>query len=262
MHMSDTTPLISCICITRAKPHLLRRAISCYEAQTYGNRELVILYEDDDEATAAFLETAHLPEMVSIMKVAANPKQKLGTLRNMAVEAARGTFICQWDDDDWCHSGRLEQQYAALKNTHFQASLLTQWIVYDDTRNDAYISNTRLWEGSILCNKEVMLQKRYEQVARGEDTAVIDHLKSKDYICEINGKAGLYIYIYHGSNTWHAAHWNAIFDHSKQLSVSQAALIRSILDGELSNREGSRLIDELFVTLNRNVNSNAQLPLI
>ena len=51
---SISLPLISCICITRNRPGYLSKAIVCFKQQTYPNKELVILYEEDDLLTAAF----------------------------------------------------------------------------------------------------------------------------------------------------------------------------------------------------------------
>ena len=51
------TPLISCLCVTRARVPLLKRAVACFHAQTYPQKELVLLYEHDDRETAAFIDT-------------------------------------------------------------------------------------------------------------------------------------------------------------------------------------------------------------
>ena len=74
--MNNQLPLISCICVTREKPSLLKRAIDCFLAQTYPNKELVILYEDDDYATEE-LVGAGFPDNSSIRlsKVPAYPKK-------------------------------------------------------------------------------------------------------------------------------------------------------------------------------------------
>lgn len=51
-----TPPLVSCLCVTRHKPQKLRRAVACFIAQSYPNKELVIVYETDDRATMTLLE--------------------------------------------------------------------------------------------------------------------------------------------------------------------------------------------------------------
>jgi glycosyltransferase involved in cell wall biosynthesis len=245
--VNNNFPLISCICITRGKPHLLQRAIGCFDAQTYANRELIILYEDDDDLVRNFLKQNTFALSVKIIEVSASPKRNLGELRNIAIAAASGEFICQWDEDDWCHAGRLSFQYEGIANTGYKASILTKWLIFDCTKGNAYISNERLWEGSILCSKSIIQQKKYEHLQMGEDTAVISYLKAGNYIFEMKDRMGLYIYVYHGHNTWHRTHWETIFRHSRALDKNVADLIQSILRGEYTNTYASRLIDELML---------------
>ena len=244
--INNTLPFISCVCVTRGKPKLLQRAISCFEAQTYLNKELIIVYEEDDLPTRQFVEANRFNPAVKIIEISINPKRKLGNLRNIAIREASGTYICQWDDDDWYHIQRLEHQYQLLHKSGYQASVMTQWLIFDNTRGDAYISNKRRWEGSILCRKDVLQLKQYEETAKGEDTVVIEYLHSKNYIYEIKNHVALYIYIYHGGNTWDLTHWENIFRHSDKLSAEQAGKIGEILNGAYTVEEGSFLIDHLL----------------
>jgi glycosyltransferase involved in cell wall biosynthesis len=241
-------PVISCICITRAKPQMLKRAIACFTAQSYIEKELIVVYEDDDVATEYFVNTyKHSPgESIRFICVNTTPKCTLGELRNIGIDKATGTFICQWDDDDWCHVNRLEYQYNVIRNTSYKASVLTQWLVFDAIKGNAYISNKRLWEGSLLCCKSLIGQKQYEHVAMGEDTPVIDFLKSSNHICEIACCSNLYIYVYHGCNTWHLAHWEEIFRCSKYLGKKISQEIAMILNGEYQHKEASEIVDWLL----------------
>jgi len=49
--INNRPPVISCICVTRKKPALLERAVRCFLIQSYQQKELVIVYEDDDQVT-------------------------------------------------------------------------------------------------------------------------------------------------------------------------------------------------------------------
>jgi glycosyltransferase involved in cell wall biosynthesis len=242
-------PLISCLCLTRYKPDLLKRAVSCFEAQAYPNKELIILYEDDDSLTDEYVSKTTFQHSVKTVKVRASRLNKLGELRNLAIDNASGAFICQWDDDDWYHSDRLSYQYDIIVNSGYSASIMTQWLIYNAIDETAYVSNSRLWEGSILCNKELIKQKKYDNLEAGEDTPVIDYLRMNDHICEIPDRVGLYIYMYHGKNTWHYEHWNTIFKCSTALPESYSANIARIIKGEYTVVEGSKLIDTMFKQL-------------
>ncbi|KAB2835022.1 MAG: hypothetical protein F9K51_00895, partial [Candidatus Dadabacteria bacterium] len=55
--LTSSSPLISCLCITRGRTKLLGRAVQSFRDQTYPNKELVLLYESGDAETAEYLKT-------------------------------------------------------------------------------------------------------------------------------------------------------------------------------------------------------------
>lgn len=246
--MNNSQPaLISCICVTRRKPTLLKRAIECYLAQTYPEKELVILYEDDDEATNEFLGQGFPPESgIRLFRVPSYPKIALGQLRNLAIGIARGEFVCQWDDDDWYHARRLEEQYGQLFDEGCHGSILTQWLVFDSITGKAYVSHMRLWEGSILCKASVLQLKAYEDKPQGEDTATIEYLARLNCLHLMKRYPGLYIYVYHGYNTWSYDHWTAIFKCSTELPADDSKVVANILEGKYTVVEGSLLLDGIL----------------
>jgi glycosyltransferase involved in cell wall biosynthesis len=178
--------------------------------------------------------------------VPAYPKTALGELRNLAVRSAGGEFICQWDDDDWYHSRRLEQQYEGLFSDGRHGSVIVQWIVFDAITSTAYLSHVRLWEGSILCRKNILQLKAYADKTVGEDTKTIEYLAQMDHLHFLTGLPGLYIYVYHGSNTWNYDHWSAIFRFSTELSKEESSVVEDILNGKYSVHEGSLLLDGIL----------------
>ena len=85
----DPDELISCLCVTRGRVALLGRAVGCFLEQTHARRELLILFESDDAATRDYV--ASLADLrIRGIEVPVLPKQTLGSLRNLAVAAARG----------------------------------------------------------------------------------------------------------------------------------------------------------------------------
>lgn len=240
-----STPLISCLCVTRGKPVLLQRALNCFMAQTYENKELIIVYEDDDVLTANWLLKIN-DENVKKVKVKKTAKINLGELRNIAIKNATGQFVCQWDDDDWYHIGRLEYQFEVIKSTGTIGSIMTKWIVFDTTTQKAYLSNQRLWEGSILCKKSVITEKMYENQKMGEDTAVINYLFSSKKIAIIDNAPNLYIYVYHGMNTWDYDHWSLVFKMSHELSIKDSQKIKDLLDSDSSITDSSVILDNII----------------
>jgi glycosyltransferase involved in cell wall biosynthesis len=201
--MNEEAPLISCLCVTRHRVPLLQRAVACFLAQTHASRELVLLYESDDAATADYVRELRSP-WVRAFEVPARPKLPLGSLRNLAVEAARGAYVTQWDDDDWHAPERLAAQLGALRDCGLPACALYRWTVYDEVTGRAYLSNGRAWEGSLLTRRNAL--PAYQALKRGEDTAGVEAMQAAGLLALLD-RPDLYVYVYHGRNTWDRLHW-------------------------------------------------------
>ena len=82
----DAAPLeramISCIMPTRGRADLVERAIDCFRAQDYPDRELIIVHDLDSD-----LPSGIAGDDVRILRAREN---SIGGKRNQAVEAARG----------------------------------------------------------------------------------------------------------------------------------------------------------------------------
>ena len=238
-------PLISCLCITRDKPALLKRAIRSFHDQTYVNKELIIVFESDDLSTKQFVEQISDHDVFKV-EVASSPRQTLGQLRNLSVLKGHGDYFCQWDDDDWYHNSRLELQMNAIKESRLPACVMVQWLVFDATRERAYVSNMRPWEGSLLCRKSLIDSAlKYDETARGEETNLVTKFLLKNLVVTV-ARPQLYIYVYHGKNVWGHEHWENIFAASKALAPESAVIIRDILENRHSGEEASRLLDRMM----------------
>jgi glycosyltransferase involved in cell wall biosynthesis len=241
--------LVSCLCVTRGKPDQLRRAISCFQGQSYQSRELIVLSEDDDERTEAVLDQVTPSDgRIRRIRIPSRPKLTLGQLRNLSIEGALGRFICQWDDDDWYHTDRIALQVQALESNASSACLLTNWLVFDEITRDAYFSHFRLWEGSLMCRRDLYtVGFSYPALSRSEDYVLVDQLMKGGHVFPLTF-AGLYIYTTHSNNTWPRAHFEGIFSRSQKLSGKHAELLEQILAGTLSHAAASaRLRDEEFL---------------
>jgi len=240
----SSKPLISCLCVTRGKVQYLQRAIRCFQSQSYRNRELLILYEDDDRRTREYV-AGILDRGISTAEVPGSPKLTLGRLRNLAIEKCRGEYFCQWDDDDWFHRNRLEFQMQVIQESRMPASIMMQWLVYEMSEGQAYISNRRPWEGSILCKKALIGEEMlYDDLLKGEDTNLIKSLFARSLVFPIL-MPKLYIYVYHGRNTWEYEHWKPIIEAGKRLTASSSRLISDILSGRYSEEEASDRLDKI-----------------
>jgi len=241
----DNFPLISCLCVTEKRPKLLKRAIDCFNKQTYENKQLVILCKDNDLETSNFLKNIRLTNIKAVI-IPSHPEKKLGFIRNLAVKYADGDYICQWDDDDWYHSNRISTQFQILKNEKKQGSVLTRMLLFDEVKNNTYISHRRdYWEGSLMCEKTLFLEKEYDNINRGEDTPLVEYLYNSNKLVQIENAANLYIYVYHENNTWDYNHFEEIYNCSKELPEF-SNIIKELLDNFYSNADSSILFNKLW----------------
>ncbi|MDO8420915.1 MAG: glycosyltransferase [Parvibaculum sp.] len=200
--VNHTPPLISCLMVTRNRYHLSRHALTAFLAQTYSNSELIII--DDGDCTKLADEVARLNDPRLRFIKPATHNASLGRLRNLAVDEARGNYVCQWDDDDLSDPHRLQIQLAAIFVTEARASFLKRWLIWMPLQKRATISTERVWEGSMLCEKAIM--PRYPELARGEDTPVMEKICAEHATAHLDIPR-LYVYVAHGANTWNDEHF-------------------------------------------------------
>ncbi|WP_160713061.1 glycosyltransferase family A protein [Chitinophaga solisilvae] len=229
-------PKISCLCISGSRPHLLENTIRCFVAQTYPEKELIIVSRGEDpeytRITAAFADKG-----VRYYGVDAAAETTLGELRNIALQQAGGDYFCVWDDDDWHHARRLEIQYNAAVSNAKQGTVLAYSLLYDQTRGEAFLSDPVLPPGTILCSMEALTeQMRYAPINSGEDTHFLTSLVGGNLlfplVCPV-----LYIYVFHGSNTVSAAHFSKMV--STALPAGISAVIGDIIAGRRSVEDAS-----------------------
>lgn len=240
-------PSVSCLMITRGDLFPARLAIECFLAQTYAPRELVIVCATPGGAVLeALVDAVQDPRI----RFVAAPPGTLGSLRNRAVAAARGELLCIWDDDDLCAPGRIEEQVAALLATGAAAAFLPMLHAWWPAQRRLAATDRRPWEGSMLVRRA--LAPRYPEIERGEDTAVLQALRTEHPIV-LTAPGRQYCYVIHGGNISPEAHFEAIIgrarhrfgneDYSRVLGLlSQEMPIRGYLAG-LAARAGVHTAD-------------------
>lgn len=193
-------PLISCLCITKNNYDLVSLSIDCFKKQIYPNKELIVVYEDNNDHIDKIIQE-YSESNIKYIKIKSNPKKTLGELRNISIEVSKGTYICQWDDDDWYSPLRLWEQFYHMKSQNKEGSILKKWLVYDNVKNILQVSK-RLslagWEGSVLYKKS-KIKNLYELLSKGEDTGFIEKIQTELAVID---HPELYIYRIHSCNTW------------------------------------------------------------
>ncbi len=211
-------PLISCLCVTKNRVPLLKRAIRCFEAQTYPNKELIVVGQFSDKSTLDLMINDKRFKGGNIHGYSCDPEANLGELRNQSLAFARGGFIAQWDDDDWHHPHRLKEQMDSIIASGRQACTMQQWVIHNAVLGGFYISGARNWEGSLLSHRSIM--PTYPSLTRGEDSPVVKLLVGTGHMVSLCGRPELYVYTYHGGNTWDEEHFTQLILRSTEVDLN------------------------------------------
>jgi glycosyltransferase involved in cell wall biosynthesis len=242
MNENNSLPLVSCLCVTKNELPILTKAIDCFNAQTYPNKELIILKQNHDPVVIQALQNLNASNIFFID--ATNLQElTLGELRNLSIEKSNGEFFCVWDDDDWYHADRLRIQVDAAITSQHPVTALTNELVFDKSSNRVFFSLIRLWENSILCRRSLFDDGiRYPPLPRGEDAHFLKQLLSKSRVFPVIS-ANLYIYVFHGGNTSVASNFHNFFAIGQELSEKSAQVVVDILNGKYTAEEASRVMD-------------------
>lgn len=206
----ENLPLVSALLITKNRKKQTLMAIECFLAQTYAAKELVIIDEGERELEQSVRKMAN--PLISYHRN--ENRSNLGQLRNQAIKIAKGEYVCQWDDDDLYHPNKISYQLAICEQKKADACFLLRELLLDQPRMSLAISDYRLWEGTILARKDKMVA--YPAWRKGEDYWVVHRLAQKGTVVALDWPE-LYLYIYHGSNTWDKQHFAEVWGKATRL---------------------------------------------
>jgi glycosyltransferase involved in cell wall biosynthesis len=224
--MTDSNSLISCLCLTHKRLPMLRCAIACFLAQTHPQRELIVLHLDSDPSTRDYLRTLDQP-MIRSIELPVSPHVTLGARRNLLIEAARGRYVANWDDDDWHAPTRLTQQLQVIASSGLAACVLRNLVFHDRAAGQSYLTQARSWEQTVLAMKQSM--PLYGDLDIGDDVVCVQALAQRGQLAEL-ASPHLYVYSYHGANAGSVTHFRKnLFAFSQPLEASFSLRIGQLL---------------------------------
>jgi glycosyltransferase involved in cell wall biosynthesis len=215
---TKTWPSISCLMVTHDRLALAKRAIQCFARQTYSNCELVIVADGHTRYRDALQRYATERGLDRVRLVTVDTAgASLGALRNVSLAAADGDLVCQWDDDDCYHPDRLRVQVEHLLANRGRACFLTDHLHYlEDDAALVWIDWTlggKSGRDQLLPGTMVMFRDprfRYPEAgpyaSRGEDSMLLSDLYDNVPVVAARGVGHLYLYTYHGRNTFDRQH--------------------------------------------------------
>lgn len=215
-------PKISCLTVTLDRLVQLKMAIRCFCDQTYPNKELVIVTDGTNWFKRAINDYLKYLNRTDIRFVPIKSNgYNLGQLRNISIMEATGDIICQWDDDDLYHPNRLQIQYMQMLADNADASFFTDQLQYwwedrilnwVDWTKDTQTGPWQLIPGSMMMYKN--LNYTYPEkgiyARTGEDSALLDALYPHLEVSRLSNSGYLYVYTYHGRNTFSREHHGRI----------------------------------------------------
>jgi len=159
--MSD--PLVTCLCLTYGRPHLLGEAVKCFIDQDYPNKELIIL--NDQEGVELCLENC--PDNIKIINY---PKRfnSLGEKRNYSKTLGNGDYYAIWDDDDLYTPFRLSESIKGMIEYRGYDIIKAKDAVISVDNSNYKIANN-LFHSQALITKNYMTRRFYPSISIGED---------------------------------------------------------------------------------------------
>ena len=183
---AEDWPRVTALLCTN-RPHFLEGALENYRKQTYPNRELILVLNDNRfQRGAAEAMVADLPQ-ARVMQL--DESLTLGQCLNAAVEQASGAYLAKMDDDDLYGAEYLWDLMLAAR---FSGADITGKGVYHVYMTGPRLMGLRtvsrehalvargLAGGTLLARRAVFDTVRFQSVPQGTDTRFL-------YDCEAEG---------------------------------------------------------------------------
>jgi glycosyltransferase involved in cell wall biosynthesis len=165
--------LVSAIMPTRGRPEFAARAVECFLAQTWREKELVIV---DDLECPSFEQD---PPEFRIWRFVQSRRLSIGAKRNIACKESLGDIIIHWDDDDWSAPGRMADQVNRLM-IHGASITGYHSMVFEDgeKRYQFRASSKQYALGTSLCyTRKFWESNPFPDKNTGEDNAMVSRAK-------------------------------------------------------------------------------------
>lgn len=156
-------PLVSCLCLTYARPHILREAVWCFLQQDYPNKELIIVNDHHQpielDGEYPQIRLHNLPDRMP----------NLGAKRNYSAQVAKGEILLVWDDDDlflpWRISETVKHLSAAPDKWAFKPD--RAWF---STNNQGYRISSNLYHSQLGIRRDAFyMVGAYTEMNSGQD---------------------------------------------------------------------------------------------
>jgi glycosyltransferase involved in cell wall biosynthesis len=230
------------VLVSNGRFEQFKRSFASFCAQDYPDKELVIVldYGDDyDPRVKQYRQHIADSGRSDVRVVCVEKRAPLGALRNISVDGASGSLVCQWDEDDLSHPRRLTTQIGAMLTARAEVSFLADHFHWFDDSRQLYWSNwlrsgNHIGHPGTLLGYKAALPKYDERLRIQEDSALLrDIVGRRTHIALLCNVGHLYMYTYDGSNAFARKHHETL---AKALGLEAATmrerltLIKSVVE--------------------------------
>lgn len=162
-------PLVTCVMLTKDRPALVRKAVECFRTQTYDAARRQLLIYDTGDAEWFFDNSD--AENEGLVSDPLSAGLTVGALRNAANGCVvAGSLILHWDDDDYSHPRRIEEQVDLWQKSDGCCGY-NEMLFWDERGpGEAWIYAGSVL-GTSLCYSRARWEAiRFQPVNQGEDT--------------------------------------------------------------------------------------------
>lgn len=192
-------PMVSAVMMTYNRPLFVQKGIELFTAQTWPNKELLIVDDGPEGGVPKYL-----PDNVRHIRC---ERAWLPEKRNIALENAHGEFIAGFDDDDYFSPNRLEKQvHAMLAGADVSGYALDYLAILPALmfrRWNHYSNRTvPLHDGTAMFRRELLLSLPVEQRKELGIYDIIIELKKRGlFLMEVPNRHD-FIYLRHTNSVW------------------------------------------------------------
>lgn len=144
--MSANTPLISIITPTYNRADFIAEAVESVLAQTYPHFEFLIVDDGSTDHTDKVLEPYLNDERIRLFR---QENQGQSVARNVALDEAKGEFICFLDSDNYWPAAKLEQQVRIFEQFPTTDVLYGDNVIINEAGEELSRNNMARYSGRI-----------------------------------------------------------------------------------------------------------------
>ena len=228
--MKKNEPLVTVILPTHNAEKTIDRCLTSVVNQTYKNLEIICC--DDCSTDSTWEKLTEWSEKDSRIKILRNSQNMRAAFsRNRCIEQAKGEYIAQIDDDDYCAENRIQVQVDFLNNNAGYDFLGTGIYYFDESgiwgqseRKEGYAPVAKDFLKSSVFSNPTMMYRTETMRAVGGYRVAKETRRSQDYDMHmrmyIAGFKGYIIpdlltYYYRGENSFPKCKYRYRIDEAK-----------------------------------------------